>query len=84
AHHHHHLQHGSTISEGYIINKEAPSPPSSSSTHQPCKGPSGSSTYLQGSNRVKTMTIMGSTTSSGSSWDNNAPSSVTRAQIIIL
>ena len=29
-----------------------------SSTHQPYKGPSGSSTYLQGSNRVKTMNIM--------------------------
>ena len=42
--------------------------PSRSSTHQPYKGPSRSSTYLQGSNRVKTMTIMSTSINPAASY----------------
>ena len=123
-----HLQHGSTISKGYIINKHhqgisnmaPPSPRATSSTsiikasptwlhhlqglhhqqagsisiitinhtmskhhglhhiirilmgpsstHQPYKGPSGSWTYLQGSNRVKTMIIMSTSINPATSY----------------
>jgi hypothetical protein len=80
----HHKQRGSisTITINHTINVlKGPS-----SAHQPYKGPLGSSTYLQGSNRVKTMTIMSTSINQAASYYDHCKGhhQVTRLHITVV